>query len=237
LIHEVKNKLNIRGSSIHRQWGLRLKVFQALADTPDRSEIREAIRALCAEFDDAYWADKDLKHEFPFEFAAAIADGGWLGIAMPAEFGGSGLGVTEAAIVLQEIGHSAGTLAACSAIHVNIFGLHSIVKHGSKRQLSAWLPPVIDGSCRACLGVTEPDAGLDTTKIITRAERTQNGYVVNGQKYGPAPPNKPINLFCSRAHLQLMRVPVRLTEYRYFMRIWTSQRSKYAKSAKWVVMR
>lgn len=159
-----------------------MKVFQALADMPDRSEIREAIRALCAEFDDAYWADKDLKHEFSFEFAAAIADGGWLGIAMPAEFGGSGLGVTEAAIVLQEIGHSAGTLAACSAIHVNIFGLHSIVKHGSKRQLSAWLPPVIDGSCRACLGVTEPDAGLDTTKIITRAERTQNGYVVNGQK-------------------------------------------------------
>jgi hypothetical protein len=116
LIHEVKNKLNIRGSSIHRQWGLRLKVFQALADMPDRSEIREAIRPLCSEFDDAYWADKDLKHEFPFEFAAAIADGGWLGIAMPAEFGGSGLGVTEAAIVLQEIGHSAGTLAACAAV-------------------------------------------------------------------------------------------------------------------------
>lgn len=92
-----------------------MKVFQALANTPDRSEIRQAVRALCAEFDDAYWVDKDAKHEFPFEFAAAIA-GGWLGIAMPEEFGGSGLGVTEAAIVLQEIGHSAGTLAACAAV-------------------------------------------------------------------------------------------------------------------------
>lgn len=97
LTHEAGNDLNIRRSSIHRQWGLRLKASEAFANTSDRSEIPKAIRALCAEFDDVYWADKDLKHEFPFEFAAALADGGWLGIAMPPEFGGSGLGVTEAA--------------------------------------------------------------------------------------------------------------------------------------------
>jgi acyl-CoA dehydrogenase len=137
---------------------------------------------LCGQFDDNYWAKKDRHREFPDEFVNAIAQDGWLGIAMPVEFGGSGLGVTEAAIMMQEIGHSAGSFAACSAVHINIFGLHSIVKHGTTRQRAAWLPSVIDGSSRACFGVTEPDAGLDTSKIKTRATRAGDHYVVNGQK-------------------------------------------------------
>ena len=141
-----------------------MKQFEPLANTPERRGIRDAIRTLCEKFDDDYWAEKDRTHEFPHEFAKAIADGGWLGIAMPAEFGGSGLGVTEAAIMMQEIGHSAGAFAACSTVHINIFGLHSIVKHGTGRQRVSWLPSIIDGSSRACFGVTEPDAGLDTSK-------------------------------------------------------------------------
>jgi acyl-CoA dehydrogenase len=156
--------------------------METLADTPQRVEIRDAIRSICDRFDDDYWAEKDRSHAFPFEFAKAIADGGWLGIAMPEEFGGSGLGVTEAAIMMQEVGRSAGAFAACSTIHINIFGLHSIVKHGTDKQRRDWLPSIIDGSSRACFGVTEPDAGLDTTKIKTRAVLNGDRYVVNGQK-------------------------------------------------------
>ncbi len=159
-----------------------MRSLEALANTPERREIRRAIQALCNKFDDDYWSEKDRQHEFPHDFANTVAAGGWLGIAMPVEFGGAGMGVTEAAIMMHEIGHSAGSFAACSAVHINIFGLHSIVKHGSDAQCEKWLPSIIDGSCRACFGVTEPDAGLDTTNIKTQASRAGDRYIVNGQK-------------------------------------------------------
>jgi acyl-CoA dehydrogenase len=157
-------------------------MFETLADTPERAEIRDAVRAICNKFDDIYWAEKDRTHSFPLEFAKAIADGGWLGIAMPTEYGGAGLGVTEACIMMQEVGRSAGAFAACSTVHINIFGLHSIVKHGTDEQKKKWLPSIIDGSSRACFGVTEPDAGLDTSKIKTRAVLQGDKYIVHGQK-------------------------------------------------------
>src|SRR5919201_5513854 len=157
-------------------------MFETLADTPDRAEIRDAVRAICDRFDDQYWAEKDRTHSFPFEFAKAIADGGWLGIAMPTEYGGAGVGVNEASIMMQEVGRSAGAFAACSTVHINIFGLHSIVKHGTDEQKRQWLPPIIDGSSRACFGVTEPDAGLDTSKIKARAVLKGDRYIVHGQK-------------------------------------------------------
>jgi acyl-CoA dehydrogenase len=156
--------------------------FEALANTPERVALREAVRDICDRFDDDYWSRLDRTHTFPFEFAKAIAEGGWLGIAMPVEYGGAGLGVTEASIMMQVVGASAGFFAACSTIHINIFGLHSIVKHGSDAQKKEWLPKVISGEIRACFGVTEPDAGLDTTKITTRAVRKGDRYVVHGQK-------------------------------------------------------
>lgn len=159
-----------------------MRLFEPMASTPEHREIRNAIRALCNRFDDDYWSEKDRTHQFPFEFATAFADGGWLGIAMPVEFGGSDLGVTEAAVMMQEVGRSAGAFAACSTVHINIFGLHSIVKHGTDRQRADWLPSIIDGSSRACFGVTEPDAGLDTSRIKTRAVRDGDRYVVSGQK-------------------------------------------------------
>lgn len=164
------------------KWESGLKKFEALANTEERREIRDAIRLICDKFDDGYWAKKDQTHDFPHEFAKAIADGGWLGISMPVEFGGSGLGITEAAIMMQEIGHSAGVFAACSTVHINVFGLQSIVKHGTDKQRAAWLPSIIDGSSRACFGVTEPDAGLDTSKIKTRADRKGDRYIISGQK-------------------------------------------------------
>ena len=159
-----------------------MKKFDPLCDTPDRAEIRDAVRTICDRFDDRYWSEKDRTHSFPYEFATAMAEGGWLGIAMPEDYGGAGLGVTEAAIMMQEVGHSAGAFAACSTIHINIFGLHSIVKHGTVAQKRAWLPDIISGKSRACFGVTEPDAGLDTSRIKTRAVRQGDQYVVDGQK-------------------------------------------------------
>lgn len=157
-------------------------MFEAIANTPERVALREAVRAICDQFDDRYWSELDRTHKFPYEFAKAFADGGWLGIAMPEEYGGAGLGVTEAAIMMQTVGASAGYFAACSTVHINIFGLHSIVKHGTEKQKQAWLPGVIKGDIRACFGVTEPDAGLDTSKIKTRAVRHGDRYIVNGQK-------------------------------------------------------
>lgn len=156
--------------------------FDALANTAERAALRDAIESICECYDDRYWGELDRTHTFPHEFARSVAEGGWLGIAMPEEYGGAGLGVTEAAILMQTIGNSAGVFAACSTVHINIFGLHSIVKHGSDAQRRDWLPKVISGEIRACFGVTEPDAGLDTTKIKTRAVRHDDHYVINGQK-------------------------------------------------------
>jgi len=157
-------------------------MIEPLAETPELVQIRDAVRAVCDNFDDAYWSEKDRTASFPHEFARAIAEGGWLGIAMPAEYGGAGLGITEAAVMMQVIGSSAGTFAACSTVHINIFGPHPIVVHGSAAQRQRMLPPLIGGTERACFGVTEPDAGLDTTKLKTSAVRDGDRYRVNGRK-------------------------------------------------------
>jgi acyl-CoA dehydrogenase len=150
--------------------------------SPERQQIKDAIQALCDRFGDDYWREKDQKHEFPFEFQAAVAEAGWLGITMPVEYGGAGLGITEAALLMQVVGNSAGTLAACTTIHINIFAPHAIVVHGTEEQKAAMLPPLVRGKDVACFAVTEPDAGLDTTSITTRATRDGDGYIISGRK-------------------------------------------------------
>ena len=150
--------------------------------TPERRQIRDAVQALCDRFDDAWWLERDRTATFPHEFHRAMAEAGWLGIAMPVEHGGAGLGITEAALMMQTVAASAGTFAACSAIHINVFGPHAIVVHGTAQQRARMLPPLIAGREKACFGVTEPDAGLDTTRITTRAERVGDHYVVDGRK-------------------------------------------------------
>lgn len=147
-----------------------------------RRAVRSAVEAVCDRFDDNYWLGCDRDHRFPHEFYEAMAAGGWLGIAMPEEFGGSGLGVTEAALMMQVVANSAGTFAACSAIHLNVFGPHAIVVHGTQAQKRRMLPPLIRGEEKACFGVTEADAGLDTTNISTRAVRDGDVYRVTGGK-------------------------------------------------------
>jgi acyl-CoA dehydrogenase len=150
--------------------------------TAERTQIREGVESICEAFDDNYWLACDREHRFPEEFRQSMADAGWLGIAMPEKYGGAALGITEAALMMRTVAESAGVFAACSAIHVNVFGPHSIVMHGTEEQKQRILPPLISGKDRLCFGVTEPDAGLDTTRISTRAVRSGDGYVINGQK-------------------------------------------------------
>lgn len=147
----------------------------------DQKAIKASIRKLCSDFGDEYWYSHDEDGTFPNEFFMAMAKAGWLGIAMPEEFGGSGLGVIEATLLMQEVAY-AGAMSAASAIHINIFGPHAIVVHGSAEQKARWLPGLISGEWISCFGVTEPDVGLDTTRITTRAEKDGKYYIINGRK-------------------------------------------------------
>ncbi|MEJ7926195.1 acyl-CoA dehydrogenase family protein [Sphingobium sp. AN641] len=148
----------------------------------ERDVIREGVRAVVTRFDDEYWLARDEDGVFPFEFHKAMAEAGWLGITMPEEYGGAGLGVTEAAIMMNEVATHGGGMTAASAIHVNLFGPHPIVVKGTPEQKARWVPRLIAGEDQVAFGVTEPDAGLNTTRIKTFAEKVPGGYVVNGQK-------------------------------------------------------
>ncbi len=150
--------------------------------TPAQQEIREAILKVCTRFADDYWLGKDREGGFPHDFHRALAEAGWLGIAMPEAYGGAGLGITEAAVMMQAIAESGAAFSGASALHMNIFGLNPVVVFGTEDQKRRFLPPLIAGQEKACFAVTEPDAGLDTTKIKTRAVRDGNRYVVHGQK-------------------------------------------------------
>lgn len=148
----------------------------------DHEGIREAVFKLCARFGDDYWLRKDREGGFPLDFHKAFADAGWLGIAMPQEYGGSGLGITEAAIMMQAVTESGAGVSGGSALHMNIFGLNPVVVFGSHEQKSRMLPPLIQGKEKACFGVTEPNTGLNTLQLKTKAVRRGDHYVVNGQK-------------------------------------------------------
>src|ERR1700751_127472 len=150
--------------------------------TADQQEIRAAVARLCEPFDDEYWLKKDTEGGFPFEFHQALAAAGWLGIAMPEAYGGSGLGITDAAILMQAVAQSGSGFSGSSAVHMNIFGLHPVVVFGSDEQKRRFLPPLIAGKEKACFAVTEPDAGLDTTRLKTRAVKEGNGYTITGRK-------------------------------------------------------
>jgi acyl-CoA dehydrogenase len=151
-------------------------------DSPDHQLIREAVRQTCAAFPDEYWADLDARHAFPWDFYAAMASGGWIGIAIPAEYGGGGCGITEASIVLEEVAASGACMNGASSIHLSIFGMHPVVRHGSAELRQRYLPKVAAGDLHVAFGVTEPDAGLDTTAIRTAAVRDGDGYRVTGRK-------------------------------------------------------
>ncbi|MEM1230288.1 MAG: acyl-CoA dehydrogenase family protein [Pseudomonadota bacterium] len=147
-----------------------------------QQQLIDAMKQLCAQFPDAYWQARDTDGAFPEAFYQAIASDGWLGIAMPEAYGGAGLGITEAALMMQAIAESGAGLSGASAVHMNIFGLNPVVVFGTDAQRERFLPPLIAGRERACFAVTEPDAGLNTTALTTTATREGDHYRVRGQK-------------------------------------------------------
>jgi acyl-CoA dehydrogenase len=154
-----------------------------LEQSEEGATIRAAIQRACEAFDDAYWAKVDREERFPEEFVAAMAAGGWLGVAMPEAVGGAGLGLREAAVMMQAVTESGAGFSGASAIHLNIFGLMPLVKFGTSDQQARHLPHIISGEDRACFAVTEPDSGLDTTSLTTFARRRPGGgWRINGRK-------------------------------------------------------
>lgn len=147
-----------------------------------QESIREAIERICAQFDDQYWFDRDHDGRFPEELYRALADDGWLGMCISEKYGGAGLGVTEAAIMMQAIAQSGGGMSAASAVHINLFGLNPVAVFGNEEQRRRMLPPVARGEAKSCFAVTEPNTGLNTTQLKLRAFKKGDLYVVNGQK-------------------------------------------------------
>lgn len=148
----------------------------------EQEAIRDAVQRICARFPDDYWLKKDREGGFPDDFHRAFAADGWLGIAIPQEFGGAGLGVTEAALMMQAVAESGAGLSGASALHMNIFGLNPVVVFGTEEQKRRMLPPLIAGEDKACFAVTEPNVGLDTLKLKTKAVRENDRYILSGQK-------------------------------------------------------
>lgn len=150
--------------------------------SPEQQSIQEAVKDLCSDFPESYWRERDIDGVFPHDFYRAMGEAGWLGLAIPEAYGGAGLGVQEAALMMQTVAESGACLSGCSAIHINIFGLMPIAVFGTEEQKRRMLPPIARGEVKACFAVTEPNAGLNTTKLKTRAVRQGDKYVVNGQK-------------------------------------------------------
>ncbi|MBM3524023.1 MAG: acyl-CoA dehydrogenase, partial [Alphaproteobacteria bacterium] len=149
-----------------------------VAPTQEQQQVRSLVEAICRRFDDAYWQRRDETAAFPEDFHRAIADAGLLGIAMPEADGGSGLGIAAAATMMRAIAESGAGMAGASSVHMNIFGMQPVVVFGSEGQRRRMLPPVMRGEAKLCFCVTEPDAGLDTTRLKTRAEREGDRYLL-----------------------------------------------------------
>ncbi|MGQ0578303.1 MAG: acyl-CoA dehydrogenase family protein [Betaproteobacteria bacterium] len=149
---------------------------------PDQLAIRDAIAKLCARFDAQYWLERDRHGGFPEDFYRAVVESGWLGVAMPQQYGGAGLGITEAALMMQAVAESGAGFSGASALHMNVFGLNPVVVFGTDEQKQRWLPALIRGEQKACFAVTEPDAGLNTASIATSARREGGRYLLRGQK-------------------------------------------------------
>ncbi|MDM0113605.1 acyl-CoA dehydrogenase family protein [Variovorax sp. J22R133] len=150
--------------------------------SPEQHALCDAVERICTRFDDDYWLRKDKEGGFPFELHQALAESGWLGVCIPEAYGGSGLGITEAALMMQTISASGAGMSGASAVHMNIFGLSPVVIFGTEAQKQRMLPPLVNGTDKACFAVTEPDAGLNTTRLKLRAERVGEHYVLNGAK-------------------------------------------------------
>jgi acyl-CoA dehydrogenase len=144
--------------------------------------VRKATRVLARSFGYEYWRQKDRLGEYPWEFVKAFAEGGWLGALIPEEYGGLGLGIAESGVMMQEIAASGAGASGASAVHFYLFPPAPIIRHGSEEMKREFLPKLAQGEILMAFGVTEPTAGVDTSRIQTRAERVAGGWLVNGQK-------------------------------------------------------
>lgn len=171
-------------------------------DDPFR-DIREGVRDVCRQFGPEYWRKHDREHEFPWEFYRAMADGGWIGIAIGEEYGGGGTGISEAAVLMEEVAASGAAMNGASSIHLSVFGMNPVAKYGSDEMRRKYLPRVADGSLHVAFGVTEPDAGLDTTSISTSARRDGDRYLVRGRKVWTSKAQ-----FCEKVLLLVRTTPI-----------------------------
>lgn len=153
-----------------------------MSDNENVEVVRKATRELARRFDHEYWRQKDKDHEYPWEFVKAFAAGGWLGALIPEEYGGLGLGLAECGVMMQEIAASGAGMSGGSAVHFYVFPPAPIIRHGSEEMKRTWLPKLASGEILMAFGVTEPDVGVDTSRITTRAEKVDGGWVVNGKK-------------------------------------------------------
>lgn len=152
------------------------------AFTDDQQNIRDAVLKVCSQFSDDYWLERDHEGVFPHEFHKTMAEAGWLGIAMPEDVGGAGLGITEASLMMQAVAESGGGMTAASSIHGPVFSMQPVNLFGTEEQRKRMIPPVLSGEDKICFAVTEPNAGLDTTKLKTRAVKCDGGYKITGEK-------------------------------------------------------
>ena len=149
----------------------------------DHADIAAGVRRICGDFPDEYWCECDAQHRFPWEFYRAMAAAGWVGVAIPERFGGGGQGITEAAVMLHEVAASGAAMNGCSALHLTVFGLEPVVRFGNERLQQEFLPRAAAGELHVAFGVTEPDAGTDTSRITTRAVRVDGGgWTIHGRK-------------------------------------------------------
>ena len=153
-----------------------------MPDNENIEVVRKATRELARKFDYQYWRDKDKNHEYPWEFVKAFAAGGWLGALIPEEYGGLGLGLTECGVMMQEIAASGAGMSGGSAVHFYVFPPAPIIRHGSEEIKQEWLPKLASGEILMAFAITEPDAGVDTSRITTRAEKVDGGWIINGKK-------------------------------------------------------
>ena len=150
--------------------------------SPIQTDISEAIAKIASNFPDSYWRARDAAKEFPWDFYDAIASAGWLGICIPSAYGGGELGIADAGVMLEEIAASGAGINGCSALHLTVFGMNPVVKHGSDELKEEFLPCVVSGELHVAFGVTEPDAGTDTSRITSFARREGDSYIVSGRK-------------------------------------------------------
>ncbi|KAJ3496528.1 hypothetical protein NLG97_g2593 [Lecanicillium saksenae] len=177
------SQMPVATSSLRRLSTTRpLRIMETTGFTENQLMVREAVSQICAEFPNTYWQERDQTEQDPKDFHAALAKAGWLGIALPESMGGSGLGISEATMMMQTITESGAGMAGAQAIHANVYATQPLAKFGSKEQLEETIPNIISGKWRACFGVTEPNAGLDTLRLSTKATRTDDGYTITGQK-------------------------------------------------------